>query len=335
MRWIVTGGAGFLGSTAIKKLNEQGISEILVVDHLNKGEKWKNLLDLAFEDYLDREEFLELLRRGALPRPEYILHLGAITDTSEQDMELLRRWNVVYTLALAEYAVQHKVRFVYASSAAVYGDGKLGFSDSEDLLGKLRPLNPYGFSKLWADRLLKQRGFLERAVGVRFFNVYGPREHHKGKMRSVIPIFYAQLYNTGKVRLFRSNDPEIPDGEQKRDFIYSEDAMDATLYLTGKDSCHGLYNIGTGTPRTFLEVVRLMLSHLEKEIFGTRQRWDREGRLPIEWIPLPLEIARSYQNYTCADLTRLRAAGYEKPFRPLEEGIPLYLQELRMKPPSL
>lgn len=333
MQWIVTGGAGFIGSSIVEHLNQEGVEEILIVDHLAESPKWKNLRTLRFAEYMDREEFLEAVKRNRLSKPEYILHLGAITNTAERNNDLLRRWNVEFTLMLAEYAISKKARFLYASSAAVYGDGSSGFSDSNDLLFKLLPLNPYGFSKLWVDRILFQRGHLEKIVGVRYFNVYGPREDHKGPMRSVIPIFYRQLKETGKVRLFRSHTPEIPDGEQKRDFVYADDAVEATLFLLRREGTRGIYNIGTGVARSFLEIVEIMLSQMSREIGSGSLPHRRNLQERIEWIPMPPAISDAYQNYTQAEIQKLLSAGYDRPFRPIEEGIPLYLSYLRRHPP--
>jgi ADP-L-glycero-D-manno-heptose 6-epimerase len=321
MKILVTGGAGFIGSALIFGLNQRGIREILIVDHWDTSRKWRNLLPLQFEEYIDREEFFVRLQGRKLPPFDGVLHMGAITRTDEKDMGVLFRWNVEFTLLLAEYAVEKRLPFLYASSGAVYGDGSLGFSDGLENLFSLRPLNPYGFSKLWVDREIFRRGWFDRVTAVRFFNVYGPNEYHKGNMRSVIPVFTPQILKERKVRLFESNDPAIPNGEQKRDFVYVEDVVSSTLYLFFHQK-GGIYNIGTGTARSFLELVEILWSSLVQM-----------GKIPpsspaIEWIPLPEEIRCSYQNYTKAEIHHLLQAGYTTPFTPLEEGIPRYLSYL-------
>lgn len=307
MRIVVTGGAGFIGSVLVRALNRRGEDDILIVDRLGDGGAWRNLVPLRFDDYIPADAFLDRLLAGDLAKPDLVLHMGADSSTATTDLEWLERNNTGYTARLAEWCVARGVRFVYASSAAVYGDGRLGFDDDPAGLQDLRPLNPYGWSKLRFDRLAARRGWLKEIVGLRFFNVYGPNEYHKGPMRSPVTTFAEQFVRDGRCRLFRSIEPGIADGAQQRDFVYVEDVAEATLHLAG-GAASGLFNLGTGSPSTFLAMAEAIAAAL--------------GVAPkIEWIDTPAHLRRGYQSYTRAETGRLRAAGFAAPFTPLAEGV--------------
>jgi ADP-L-glycero-D-manno-heptose 6-epimerase len=311
---IVTGGAGFIGSAIVWRLNQQGEDDILVVDHLGKDEKWKNLVPLRFYDYLDRDAFLERLERGDLGnRIRAIFHLGACSSTTEKDAGYLMENNYRYTLRLAAWQELHPdCRFIYASSAATYGDGAQGYRDDEAGLRDLRPLNMYGYSKHLFDLYAQRRGWLDRIVGLKYFNVFGPNEGHKGDMRSVIHKAYPGVRDQGRIRLFESYRDDYGHGEQQRDFIYVKDAVDMTLFFLENRLANGIFNVGTGKARTWNDVAGAMFNALD---------------LPahIEYIPMPEDLKEKYQYYTCADMQKLRAAGCTHECRSLEEAVEEYL----------
>ena len=314
---IVTGGAGFIGSNLVESLNKRGYESIFIIDSLGKGSKWKNLNRLRFDDYLEKGPFLEKVLSGQVSRwnVEAIFHLGACSDTTQDDLPYLMENNYRYTLSLAEYALQAKVRFIYASSAATYGDGRLGFSDSPHFVPQLRPLNPYGFSKQLFDRYALRKGYFSHITGLKFFNVYGPGEGHKGEMRSFILKAFEQIRKEGRVRLFRSNHPDFNDGEQKRDFIYVREAVDKALFfLDNREAC-GLFNIGTGKARSWNDLVGAVFSALGMPA-------------AIEYIPLPKALERQYQYFTQADTALFDSLGYKGPWFTLEQGITEYVNFL-------
>lgn len=313
-RIIVTGGAGFIGSNIVAALNERGFDDILIVDDLAKDEKWKNLVGLKFEDYQDKDEFRAAVQYDRLGRIGTIFHMGACSSTTETNASFLADNNYRYTRELCEWCLEHDTRFIYASSAATYGDGALGYSDDEKTTWKLQPLNMYGYSKqmfdLWA---LRHRVF-DRIAGLKYFNVFGAREDHKGDMRSVVHKSYHQILETGEVKLFKSHRPEYRDGEQVRDFVYVRDAVDATLFFHDNPEASGLFNCGTGQARTWNSLVNAVFSAM--------------GRPPkITYIDMPEHLRAKYQYHTQADVRNLRAAGYDKPFTSLEEGVREYVKE--------
>ena len=313
--FIVTGGAGFIGRNLVQALNRRGETDILVVDALASDEKWRNLVGLEFEDYLDRAEFLRRVRSGSLPAPRTVFHLGACSATTERDAHYLMENNYRYTRELCEWALSHSARFVYASSAATYGDGALGYADADSVTPTLRPLNMYGFSKHLFDLWALRTGLLNRIVGLKYFNVYGPGEAHKGDMRSVVHKAFGQIQQAGAVRLFRSTHPDYADGEQMRDFIWVGDAVDVTLFFHDQQERAGLFNCGTGRARTWLDLARAVFAAL--------------GREPvIEFVDMPTELAPKYQNFTQAEVAKLRGAGYAREFTSLEAGIAEYAQQL-------
>ncbi len=313
-RIIVTGGAGFIGSNIVRALNARGQDDIVVVDTLGEGVKWRNLLGLAVEDVVDKHEFRDAVLCDALdPHVTAVIHMGACSSTTETDADYLLDNNYRYTRDLCEWCLRHEVRFIYASSAATYGDGSRGYVDDDAVTPTLRPLNMYGFSKQLFDLWALRRGLLERIVGLKFFNVYGPGEDHKGEMRSVVHKAYGQVLDDGKVRLFRSYRPEYPDGGQVRDFVFVDDAVAVTLFFLDHPTIGGLYNCGTGRARSWLDLARAVFAAM--------------GREPeIEFIDMPEELRDRYQYHTEADLAKLRAAGYTAPFTELEEGVRAYVE---------
>ena len=292
---IVTGAAGFIGRNVVAELNRRGMDELILVDELGKDEKWKNLVGLRYEDLVSSEEFLGLIEDGAFADATSCIHLGACSATTERDADYLLRNNYQYTRVLCNWALSNGVRFVYASSAATYGDGAQGYDDADAVTPELKPLNMYGYSKhmfdLWA---LKQGLFAQgdggNIVGLKYFNVYGPYEDHKGDMRSVVSKCYEQIRDTGKVQLFKSYRPEFKDGEQKRDFIYVKDAVDVTLHfaLQEAEAPGGLFNCGTGEARTWVDLVTPVFGALGKPV-------------AIEFIDMPEVLRGKYQYFTEAE----------------------------------
>jgi len=311
---IVTGGAGFIGSAIVWKLNQQGESNILIVDELGKSSKWKNLRCLRFSDYINKDVFLEKVLKGDFKTGiRALIHMGACSDTTEQDAGYLLLNNYEYTKHLATYATRCNVRFIYASSAATYGDGSYGYSDEEKDLHKFCPLNMYAYSKhifdLWAER----NGLLKQIAGLKFFNVFGPNEYHKGKMRSMIIKAFEECRGQGCLSLFKSHKPEYKDGEQKRDFLYVKDAVRMTLFFLDNPDINGIFNIGTGRAETWNELAKLVF-----EVLNLKQ--------DIKYIPIPEEIKNSYQYFTQADMSKLKSAGYREPITSLKKSIFDYVQ---------
>ncbi len=298
-RILVTGGAGFIGSWLIHELNNRGIDRIVVADFLGHDEKWRNLTPLAFADYIDAGDLLGALESGRLGKFDFVLHMGACSSTTEKDAAYLVRNNYEYTRRLAEWSIGSGARFVYASSAATYGDGQAGMEDSSDIayLRRLRPLNMYGYSKHMFDVYAAQNGLLDQCVGIKYFNVFGPNEQHKGEMRSMVNKAYAQIVETGFIRLFKSYRSDYRDGEQKRDFIYVKDAAAMTLHLAESDTAAGLFNVGAGRAETWLDLAHAVFAAMKRE---TR----------IEFVDMPEEMRAAYQYSTLADVGRLRASGY-------------------------
>jgi len=315
-RVLVTGGAGFIGSACVWALNTLGVERIVVTDRLGRDEKWRNLVPLRFEDYLEADDLLPRLESGTLGKFDLVLHLGACSATTELDATFLARNNFEYTKHLAHWALSKHVRFVYASSAATYGDGAAGMSDidnSNAALTRLRPLNAYGYSKHLFDQYAARAGVLPRLVGLKYFNVYGPNEAHKGDMRSLVHKAYGQIEETGVVRLFRSHRPDYRDGEQQRDFLYVKDAVAMTLHLAMTPSAGGLYNIGSGKANTWLSLTSALFGALE--------------RVPnIEFIDMPESIRAKYQYHTQADIAKLRAAEYIAPVTSLHDAVKDYVK---------
>ena len=327
---IVTGGAGFIGSSLIAALNKRQITDILVVDHLGTDEKWKNLRNLSFADYVEKDDFLEMVIENKLSgHIEAVFHLGACSSTTENNASYLIKNNYEYSKLLAQW-VQHRqggnIRFIYASSAATYGDGSAGFSDDEDKIENLKPLNMYGYSKQLFDLWARRTGLLKKIVGLKYFNVFGPNEYHKADMRSFVLKAFEQINATGKVRLFKSYNSEYADGEQVRDFIYVKDAVDMTLFFLDNPKIAGLYNIGAGNARSWNDLVKAVFAAM-----GKKPNPVPSGVEGIEYIEMPESIRNQYQYFTQADITKLRKAGYKKQVTPLEDAIKDYVQNYLQK----
>ena len=309
MKYIVTGASGLIGSAAVWALNKAGEHDILAVDHLGTSEKWKNLRALRFTDYMERDTFMEYLLQGdILDGVQGIIHMGACSSTTETDATYLVHNNFEYTKTLAELAAAKGIRFIYASSAATYGDGELGYKDDESQIEKLRPLNMYGYSKQMFDLWAKKNGLLKEIAGVKFTNVYGPNELHKGGMRSMVCRSFEQIRDNGCVNLFKSYHPDYADGEQKRDFLYVKDAVDMVLFLLERKNLTGLYNIGSGKAETWNQLATAAFAAMGREV-------------RINYIEMPEHLKGKYQYYTCADMTKMRAAGYTKEPTSLEDAI--------------
>ncbi|MCL4511875.1 MAG: ADP-glyceromanno-heptose 6-epimerase [Bacteroidetes bacterium] len=318
---IVTGGAGFIGSAIVWRLNQLGKDDILVVDNLSTDEKWKNLVPLKFHDYMEKDEFIghatnqrlaAKLRSDREPI-EAIIHMGACSATTERDATYLIQNNFEYTKQLALVAVNEGARFIYASSAATYGDGSKGFDDDEKSIDQLRPLNMYGYSKQLFDQWALRHGMLDRIVGLKYFNVFGPNEYHKAEMRSVVLKAFEQIKSSGKMQLFKSYKKEYKDGEQVRDFVYVKDAVEMTLFFLENRNAGGLFNIGSGAANTW--------NKLASGIFGVLGK-----PLSIDYVEMPETIREKYQYYTCADVSKIRQAGYSKEMTPLEVAVKDYVQ---------
>ena len=329
-RILVTGGAGFIGSALVWALNQRGRTDIVVTDFIEPGKCWngvvpldsgregkrRNLGPLKFADYVEADVFRARVQAGAGAFGKFgtVFHLGACSATTERNEAYLRDNNFAYTRELADWALAQDARFIYASSAATYGDGSAGMDDQDDNLARLRPLNLYGCSKQLFDLHAQREGLLNRIVGLKYFNVYGPNEDHKGDMRSLVHKAYEQILATGRVRLFKSHKPEFKDGEQQRDFLYVKDAVEMTLHFAGKArSAGGLYNLGSGQANTWLALTSAIFAALE--------------RAPaIEFIEMPEILRDKYQYFTRADITKLRATGYVRPITPLTDAVGDYVR---------
>ncbi|HQO37476.1 MAG TPA: ADP-glyceromanno-heptose 6-epimerase [Candidatus Omnitrophota bacterium] len=312
MKVIVTGGAGFIGSCLISKLNAEGIDDILVVDELGSAEKWKNLAGKAFDDYIEKDEFLELLEGGRIGTAfDRVIHMGAATSTTETDASYLIRNNYRYTRRLCEWALAKKIPFFYASSAATYGDGSFGYSDSDEVSLTLRPLNMYGYSKQLFDLWLIRSKLSARVTGFKFFNVFGPNEYHKGDMMSLVCKVFDGVKRGEPMRLFKSYNPAYADGQQKRDFIYVKDAVAMVYYFITHPAKKGIFNIGSGSARSWNDLARVLFSALDM-------------KPDIRYIEMPAGIRDKYQYFTEADLSKLRKAGCRHAITPLDEAVKDY-----------
>lgn len=314
-RILVTGGAGFIGSALVWELNRRGCENIVVCDRLSTDEKWKNLVPLKFADYIDGNDLLQnvLHSPAKLGRFDLILHLGACSATTERDADYLMRNNFEFTKQLCQWSLRDGTRFVYASSAATYGDGAHGMNDQDPDIHRLRPLNMYGYSKHLFDLHAKREGWLPNIVGLKYFNVYGPNEDHKADMRSLVHKACGQILATDKVQLFKSHRPDYKHGEQMRDFLYVKDAIRMTLHLAETASAGGLFNLGSGKAHTWIELATAIFTALGKEP-------------NIEFIDMPEHLQSKYQYYTCADIAKLRASGFTQEITPLGEAVRDYVQ---------
>lgn len=310
---IVTGAAGFIGSCLIGKLNREGYKDIVAVDDFSNEEKNKNLAGKEISKKIHRKEFAQWLRANQMP-VQFVFHIGARTDTTEFSKEIFDELNLEYSKEVWNICTEFGIPLVYASSAATYGLGEHGYIDSHGIVEKLKPLNPYGDSKNDFDKwVLKQEKQPSFWAGLKFFNVYGPNEYHKARMASVIFHAFNQIQSSGKVKLFRSHNPEYKDGGQLRDFVYVKDVVEVCFFLMNHRKNSGLYNLGTGKARTFLDLAKNTFNALGKEPV-------------IEFVDTPIDIRDKYQYFTEADMTKLHSIGYNKPFHTLEEGIKDYVQ---------
>jgi ADP-L-glycero-D-manno-heptose 6-epimerase len=314
-RILITGGAGFIGSALVWELNRRGCENIVVCDRLSTDEKWKNLVPLKFADYIDGNDLLQAVQHAPakLGRFDHVLHLGACSATTERDADFLMRNNYEFTKQLCQWSLANQTRFVYASSAATYGDGAHSMDDQMPDIHALRPLNMYGYSKHLFDLHAKREGWLPSIVGLKYFNVYGPNEDHKADMRSLVHKACGQILATGKVQLFKSHRPDYKDGEQMRDFLYVKDAIRMTLHLAETPSAGGLFNLGSGKAHTWVELATAIFTAL--------------GKQPnIEFIDMPEHLQSKYQYYTCADIAKLRASGFTQEITALTEAVRDYVQ---------
>ncbi len=311
---VVTGAAGFIGSCLVNKLNNKGIKEIIVVDDFSDPLKNLNLKNKSYDRQVHRDDFMRWLSEN-YGEVEFILHIGARTDTTEFNKEIFDHLNLNYTKLVWENCIRYSIPLIYASSAATYGMGEMGYNDDHNIIPKLKPLNPYGESKNEFDKwALKQDQKPEFWAGLKFFNVYGPNEYHKGRMASVILHAYEQIKNTGKVKLFRSHNPDFEDGKQLRDFIYVKDVTDVIWFLMQNKPASGIYNLGTGKARTFLDLAKATFRSLHL-------------KPNIQFIDTPKDIRDKYQYFTEANMKKLRSVEYNEPFYSLEDGIEEYVQE--------
>lgn len=317
---IVTGGAGLIGSAVVQQLNQLGREDILIVDHLGTTDKWRNLSPLLFADYLEKDVFERLLDNDSLARRlpggsklDAVIHLGACSATTEPDATYLIKNNFEYSRKLALTALATKARFIYASSAATYGDGEFGFIDDDSQLQRLRPMNMYGYSKQLFDLWALRQGCLQQVAGLKYFNVFGPNEQHKGEMRSLVLKAYEQISATGTLRLFKSYLPEYGDGEQLRDFIYVKDAAAMTLHFLDNRNINGIFNVGGGSTVSWNRLARAVFNAMERPV-------------NIEYIDMPISIRNTYQYLTCADISKIRGAGYRDAVTPVEESVSDYIR---------
>ncbi len=316
---VVTGAAGFIGSALIAGLNKKGIEDILAVDELGCDDKWKNLRGLKFIEYAEKQDFLDMVLQGRLlPPVQTIFHLGACSSTTETDCSYLVKNNYEYSKTLAQWAINNSARFIYASSAATYGDGQQGFADDEERIETLKPLNMYGYSKQMFDLWAKRSDLLDKIVGVKYFNVFGPNEYHKQSMRSFILKSFEQIKETGKVKLFKSCHEDYANGEHVRDFIYVKDAVDMTLFFYENKNIKGLFNIGTGKARSWNDLINAVFAAMNKPA-------------DIEYIDMPASIRGQYQYFTQADVSKIRKAGYTKKTFELEAAVKDYVQNYLQK----
>jgi ADP-L-glycero-D-manno-heptose 6-epimerase len=312
---ILTGGAGFIGSNVLAALNAAGRRDVLVVDSLGTGDKWKNLVGRSFLDIVSKQEFRDRMALEEFDGVEAVIHMGACSATTERNADYLLDNNFRYSVDVAEFAMTVGARFIYASSAATYGNGSRGYSDNTT---DLQPLNMYGYSKHLFDDWIRRNGYEQNCVGLKFFNVFGPNEEHKADMRSMVSKSYRQIMQTGRVSLFRSSHPDYADGGQMRDFIYVKDCCSVILELLGNPSINGLYNLGTGVPRTWNDLVAAVFAALQVPC-------------AIDYVDMPATLVGQYQNYTCASVDKLTSALPRATFTPLEDAIADYVSNYLSK----
>lgn len=313
---IVTGAAGFIGSCIVSRLNEAGFDNIIVTDVLRENEKWKNLRNLRFDDYLDRSQLLDYL--AGAEQIEAIIHMGACSSTTERDAAYLMENNYRYSLWLLQYALDKKSRFIYASSAATYGAGERGYDDDESKIRELQPLNMYGYSKQVFDLKVLKEGWNKRVAGLKFFNVYGPNEYHKGEMSSVVYKAFNQIRENAFVKLFKSHNPDYKDGEQLRDFVYVKDVVEIILQLLQKPEVNGIFNVGNGNARSFKDLAAATFRAMDLPV-------------DIRYIDMPESIRDRYQYFTQAPMAKLNNHGIKHEMTDLEAGIDDYVKNYLQK----
>ncbi|MBS0617666.1 MAG: ADP-glyceromanno-heptose 6-epimerase [Spirochaetes bacterium] len=311
---IVTGGAGFIGSAVVAHLNAKGEDNIVIVDNLAESTKWKNLVRLKYRHYLHKSHLLHALASGELKSVRAIVHMGACSATTETDGDYLMANNYAYTRMLAEYALEKGVRFIYASSAATYGGIEKNFDDDDPTSLRLKPINRYGYSKQFFDEVAIQNGWQKRIVGLKFFNVYGPNEYHKGDMSSVVYKAFGQIGANGFLKLFKSHRAEFGDGEQKRDFVYIKDCVDVIGQLLLRGDVNGIFNLGSGVARSWNDLAAAVFAAMGKE-------------KRIEYIDMPQQLVGSYQYFTEASMARLAATGIALKKTSLEDGVRDYVEQ--------
>lgn len=312
--YIITGGAGFIGSAMVWGLNRAGVTDIMVVDHLGSSEKWKNLVNRRYARYVHRAEFLEMLRGNSLEGTvEAVVHMGACSATTERDADFLMSNNTTYTIELCRFALERGARFINASSAATYGNGRQGFCDSPEMTEKLKPLNMYGYSKHLFDLWLLENHLADSVASLKFFNVYGPNEYHKGDMRSVACKAFHEITATGRMRLFRSCSPDFCDGGQMRDFVYVKDCVGIVLWLLENPGVNGIRNVGTGKARSWNDLAHALFAAMGAEP-------------QIDYVDMPEELKGKYQNFTQADMGWLKRESCPVTFTPLEQGVADYVR---------
>ncbi|OED37743.1 ADP-glyceromanno-heptose 6-epimerase [PVC group bacterium (ex Bugula neritina AB1)] len=315
---VVTGGAGFIGSAVVWELNQNGEDDILIVDALHHEEQWQNLSGLRYKDFMKADSFLEKIVNQNIKNIDAIIHLGAITSTVEKDFSKLIEDNFLYSKTVISYAIDNGIRMIYASSAATYGMGERGFSDKDSEIDDLRPLNGYGYSKQMVDQWLLRHNLMDKVVGLKYFNVYGPNESHKGNMRSMVHKAVSKIMSEGKLQLFKSHRDDFKDGEQMRDFIYVKDAVKMTLHFLKKPQLSGLFNIGTGEANTWNSLAEAVFEACEKPV-------------SIEYVDMPSNIRDQYQYFTQADIDKIMNTGYKEPLIPFKSAIRDYVQNYILK----
>ncbi|MFO7810897.1 MAG: ADP-glyceromanno-heptose 6-epimerase [Candidatus Delongbacteria bacterium] len=316
---LVTGGAGFIGSSIVWELNRRGVEDILIADHLGISEKWKNLRALKYTDYFEKNVLLEHIIFDSLPYGiDCIIHMGACSSTTETDCSYLAANNFEYTKVLAEYCSQKNIKMIYASSAATYGDGGSGFSDDHEKLNIYRPLNMYGYSKQMFDLFAEKKGLLSTITGIKFFNVYGPNEYHKGEMSSKIFKAFNEIKKYGSIKLFKSYNSTYADGESVRDFVYVKDCAKIVCDMIDKKNVSGIYNLGSGAARSWNDLAKAVFRSMELDE-------------SIEYFDMPPQLRDKYQYFTESDNSKLKKAGLNAFDHSLEEGIDDYIKNYLLK----
>ena len=310
---VVTGGAGFLGSALVQELNERGRADLMVVDDVDHPEKEKNITSIKYHELKRKDAFLENILNLDLKSIEAIIHMGACSSTTETDENFLTKNNYGYTRHLATYALEKGIRFIYASSAATYGNGQMGYYDDESKLHMLKPLNLYGESKHKFDLWVEEQGLFDRIVGLKYFNIFGPNEYHKEDMQSIVRKGFLQARDTNKIHLFKSYRKEYENGGQERDFLYIKDAVKMTLFFLDHPGVGGIFNIGAGRARNWNDLATTVFRAMNREP-------------KIEYIEMPEPIRDQYQYHTCAEIQKIRDIGYTQSLLSLEEGITDYVK---------